>query len=127
MVRALALAIRLMKKIDRVAVGREARYFWQKLRQRRYDYVISARAEYMIAPHIRLTEPERAAVLAEALQSRQLTWEPMETLLNGTKATIQVNKKWAAIVLGGRVLFLKEYPLQSLSSIDIDEQAPAKP
>jgi len=51
-VRGIAMAVRLMKRIDNVAVGPEAHFFWCKLRERRYDRTLPAKVQYMIAPHI---------------------------------------------------------------------------
>ncbi len=69
-VRGIAIAMRLMKRIDDVAVGPETRFFWRKLRERRYDRTMPAKVQYMIAPHIKLSEKERAAVMKEEMKRK---------------------------------------------------------
>jgi len=116
----LAFAMRLMKRIDHVAVGPEASFFWPKLRHRRYDMKLSAHVEYMIAPLIKLTQEERGAVLAEEAQAGTAVWEPMSTKVNGQQVTVLVNKKWAGILVSPQqVMFADNYPLNSLESIEI--------
>ena len=113
-VRGIATAVRLMKRIDDVAVGPEARFFWRKLRERRYDRTLPAKVQYMIAPHVKLSEKERAAVMKEEMQRGKVFWEPV----NGQRAIVPVCKKWAAVHLGDRVVFLDVYPLIALQSIN---------
>jgi hypothetical protein len=131
-VRALALAMRLMKKIDKIAVGHEARFFWPKLRRRRYEPSLSPHVEYVIAPYMKLTPAERGAVLDEEAREGKAVWEPMRTKINGEERIVIVNKKWAGILVApNQVMFLDVYPLNNLESITFDppepENAPADP
>jgi hypothetical protein len=96
-VRGIAMAMRLMKRIDDFAVGPEARFFWRKLRERRYDRTMPAKVQYMIAPHIKLSEKERAAVMKEEMKRGQVIWEPMQTVVNGQQAVVLVHKKWGVV------------------------------
>jgi hypothetical protein len=124
-VRALALAIRLMKKIDRVAVGPEAQFFWPRLRRRRYKLSLSPHVEYVIAPYVKLTAAERGAVLDEEAREGKAVWEPMHTKINGEERTVIVNKKWAGILVApNEVMFLDVYPLINLESINFDQPTP---
>ena len=118
-VRGIVMAVRLMKRVDRIAVGPEARFFWRKLREQRYERMFPPRVQYMIAPHVKLSEKERAAVMNEELQQGKLVWEPMETMLNGQQTTVQACKKWGAVLLSNQVIFLEAYPLNQLGSIEI--------
>ncbi|MGZ5443762.1 MAG: hypothetical protein ACXW5U_17680 [Thermoanaerobaculia bacterium] len=121
-VHAIVMAFRLMKKFDRAAVGPEARFFWQKLRQGRYaeDKKLLPKVAYGIASHIRLEPHERIAVINDELREGRKVWEPMQTLVNGQPATVPVNKKWAVVLLGPQLMVLDVYPLQELKSIDFD-------
>jgi hypothetical protein len=75
-VRAIAMAVRLMKRIDDLAVGPEARFFWSTLRQRRYDRTLRAKVQYMLAPHIKLSAEERAAVMREEMRRGKVFGSP---------------------------------------------------
>jgi hypothetical protein len=121
-VRGIAMAVRLMKRIDGVAVGPEARFFWHKLRERRYERMLLPKVQYMIAPYIKLSEQERAAVINEEFRQGKLVWEPMQTVVNGRQTTVQVCKKWAAVLVDNRVIFLDAYPLNELCSIEVGNQ-----
>ncbi|MGD0288871.1 MAG: hypothetical protein ABSC63_04320 [Candidatus Binataceae bacterium] len=123
-VRGIAMAIRLMKRIDAVAVGPETRFFWRKLRERRYDRTLPPKVQYMLGPLIRLSEQERATVINEEAQQGNSIWEPMETSLDGKPATVPVCKKWAAVILGNQVIFLEQYPLVQLGPIETKTQVP---
>jgi len=72
----------------------------------------------MIAPHIKLSEKERAAVMKEEMRRGKVFWEPMQTVVNGQQAVVPVCKKWAAVLLGDRVIFLDVYPLVALQTIN---------
>lgn len=121
-VRGIAMAVRLMRRIDGVAVGHEARFFWHKLRERRYERMLLPKVQYMIAPYIKLSEQERAAIMNEELRQGKLVWEPMETVVNGRQTTVQVCKKWAAVLVGNGVIFLAAYPLNELRSMEVGSQ-----
>lgn len=49
---ALAKAIRLMKKIDANVMGDNANNQWHKMRKKRYDLTMPARAKYLLIEHI---------------------------------------------------------------------------
>ncbi|HEX9725203.1 MAG TPA: type I restriction-modification system subunit M N-terminal domain-containing protein [Vicinamibacteria bacterium] len=50
LVRAVALALRLMKRIDRRVLGPAAPYSWREARKRRYSFMSPPRAGYMLLP-----------------------------------------------------------------------------
>jgi hypothetical protein len=118
-VRAIAMAVRLMKRIDDLAVGPEARFFWSKLRQRRYDRTMRAKVQYLLTPHIKLSAESRAAVMRDEMRRGKVFWEPMQTLINGQPAVVPVYKKWAAVLLNNGVIFLDVYPLIELQNIQV--------
>lgn len=123
-VHGIVMALRLMKEIDSEAVGPEATFFWRKLRERRYERQLPAKAQYMIGPYIKLSIDERISVMNAELQQGKVVWERMETNLNGQPATLWACKKWGAVVLGSRVLLLDQYPLINLTSIQTDVEDP---
>lgn len=49
---AVAKAIRLMKKVDSEFLGKEALAQWQKMRVKRYDLAMPARAKYLLLPYM---------------------------------------------------------------------------
>jgi len=126
-VRAIAMAIQLMKRIDRAAVGPEARFFWPKLRRRRYQpRKLAPKVAYMIAPLIKLEPHERIAVINEELREGKEVWETIETIINGQPATVPACKKWGVVLLGPQVTVLDVYPLQELKIVDFDTPAQAE-
>ncbi|MNY56600.1 hypothetical protein D3C86_1926950 [compost metagenome] len=51
--KALAKALILMKKIDRVHIGEDSNEQWNKMRKKRYDYSMPAKAGYLLLPYLR--------------------------------------------------------------------------
>ena len=120
LLRAVAMALRLMKRIDRHVLGPEAPYCWREARKRRYDYMSPPRAGYMLIPHLRLSEEDRIRVLKEELREGAEVWSEMPTMIDGHPATVVACRKWGIIVLDGRLVALPEYPLRELANIKIE-------
>src|SRR6266566_6044425 len=60
MVRAVAHALPLIKRIDRHVLGPSAPYLWREVRKRRYQPILSPpRVAYMMVPHFHLTGEDR--------------------------------------------------------------------
>lgn len=55
LLRTICKAIILMKKIDIFFVGQQSKYQWFEIRKQRYFYSISAKADYLLLPYIRVT------------------------------------------------------------------------
>lgn len=53
--RALGMALSLMKKIDLHFHGPDSKYQWYEMRKRRYEYSISGKAKYLLLPHLQVT------------------------------------------------------------------------
>jgi hypothetical protein len=52
LLKAIARALRLMKRIDRIVLGPSAQFCWREARKRRYEFMFSPRAEYMLIPYL---------------------------------------------------------------------------
>jgi hypothetical protein len=117
--RAIAMALRLMKRIDRVVLGPAAAYSWRKGRAKRYDLMNPPRAAYLMMPHIRLTEAERLQVVVQEAAEGRPVWTKLETVVNGQPAVIVASREWGVLHLGDRLLALPDYPIQSLTSLDV--------
>ncbi len=115
---AIAFALRLMKKIDRIVLGPSAPFLWREMRKRRYRLIYPAKASYMLLPYLRLSEKERELIIKKESEEGLDVWSTMETEIDGKMDKVKVCKKWGAVVLGKRLLMLREYPLQSLSRIN---------
>lgn len=48
----IALALRLIKKIDRAVIGPRAPYLWQEMRKRRYKPLAPPKVSYMLLPYL---------------------------------------------------------------------------
>jgi len=119
---AVAMALRIMKKIDRKLLGPSAPFLWRETRKRRYQFLfISPHAAYMLVPYLNLSGYDRIQVLREEIREGFDVWSEMGTTINGQSTKILVCKKWGVILLGDQLLPLNQYPLVSLSSIQLDE------
>ena len=59
LLRGIALAVRLMKKIDLNVIGPAAPSFWEEARKNRYKFFNPPRFLYMILPHLQLSKQDR--------------------------------------------------------------------
>jgi hypothetical protein len=120
LLRAVALALRLIKRIDRHVLGPSAPFLWKEARKRRYEFLSPPRAGYMLVPYLNLSADERIRiVLQEPTEKRTvLTEEP--TTFNGQPATVPACKQWGVIVLGNRLMGLEVYPLINLGSVSTE-------
>lgn len=120
LVRALGMAVRLMKRIDRFVLGPAAPFLWLEARKKRRnrDLVAPARAAYLLLPYLRLSEGIRIHVVMLEQAEGQVVWTEMITTVNGKPASVLANKEWGVLMLGGRYFALPEYPLQRLEAID---------
>ena len=129
MLKGIAMALRLMKTIDRVAIGPAAKYLWPEMRKRRYKLVNPAKAAYLMLPHLNLAPEVRRAVILEEMEEGRAVWSDMTTTMNGKEVTVSACREWGAFLLGGRLIVLEPYPLQALNSIEVpagDEATDAK-
>ena len=115
--RAVALALRLMKRIDRHILGHSAPYVWKEARKRRYTFMSPPRAGYMLIPYLALTGEDRIQILKRELEEGVQVWSEVPTTIDGQPATVLACKRWGIIVLGDRLLALEQYPLVSLGSL----------
>jgi hypothetical protein len=80
LLRAVALALRLMKKIDRHVIGPAAPFLWKEARKRRYEFLSPPHAGYMLIPYLNLTPDERTQIVQQELAENRiaLTEEPQQ-------------------------------------------------
>jgi hypothetical protein len=119
LVRAVALALRLMKRIDRHVLGPAAPYSWREARKRRYAFMAPPRAEYMLVPYLNLPPEDRIKILLQELKEGAEVWTQVPTKINGQPASVLACKKWGIVILGDRLLALEQYPLIELGSIEV--------
>jgi len=119
LLRGVASAMWLMKKIDRVVLGPVSKYLWHEMRTKRYKLMNPAKVAYMLLPYLNLSKDIRARVLMEEVAEGREVWSEMATTIDGHEARVPVSKEWGAILLGGRLIVLDHYPLQQLSSIKL--------
>lgn len=120
-----ALALRLMKKIDQAVLGPAAPYLWRAMRKRRYDLTVPFRVKYMLLPYQALSKEDRAQIVAEEVRSGRIVWTEIATCVNGTEKSVLACRQWGVLLLGDRILPLDQYPLQELHSITVN--APDSP
>ena len=123
LLRAVAMALRLMKQIDRKVLGPSSPYCWREARKRRYTYVSPPRAGYMLVPYMGLSPDDRVKILQEELREGAEAWSEMDTTINGQPAKVLACKKWGIVAIRSRLLVLAQYPLQQLANIQIEPNA----
>jgi hypothetical protein len=119
MLKGIAMALRLMKTIDRIVIGPAAKYLWPEMRKRRYKLMNPAKAAYLMLPHLNLAPEVRRAVILEEMEEGRAVWSDMTTTINGKEVTVSACREWGAFLLGGRLIVLEPYPLQALDSIEV--------
>jgi hypothetical protein len=120
LVAAVAMALRLMKRIDHQVLGPSAKYLWREARKRRYDYISPPRIAYVLLPYLRLSAGDRIRVVADESAAGTEIWSEIPTTINGQPTTITACRKWGVIAIGDRLLALEQYPLQHLERIDFE-------
>lgn len=118
----IAKALRLMKKFDYLHLGPSAKFSWYEMRKKRYEPISPPRVGYLLLPHLRLPNEIRIEVALDEIKEGLSKWEDMPTEINGKKAYVKANKKWGVVLLGNSVLVTREYPLNELKSIEIQEK-----
>jgi hypothetical protein len=61
----------------------------------------------------------RQKVILEEMAEGRPVWSDMSATINGEKITVSACREWGAFLLGGRMIVLPHYPLQSLDDIQI--------
>jgi hypothetical protein len=113
-----ASAFWLMKKIDEIYLGPRAKYLWLESRKRRYKPMYPAKVGYMILPHVWLSNEDRIKIIQEEMQEGREIWKDMPIKINGKDVVIKTYGEFGAIILGGRIVLL-DSPFVELTSIDI--------
>jgi hypothetical protein len=116
-VKGIVLALRLMKKIDKIALGPSAPFLWRERRKRRYVIIAPARVAYMLSPG--LNELDRIKVALLEAKDNKNTWVDMKTMINGNEVLIKACKKWGVVQLHGHLMALPRYPLIEINNIEI--------
>jgi hypothetical protein len=124
LLRGVGHALRLMKKIDRVVLGPSAKYVWPEARKKRYQLMAPASAAYLMVPYMNLSPEIRQKIILEEMSERRQVWSDMSANINGEKVRVSACREWGAFLLGGRMIVLPHYPLQSLNDIQIPAQDP---
>ena len=123
LLKATAMAVRLMKRIDRQVLGPAAPYLWREARKKRYDFNLRPRVSFPLMAHVRLSDADRVAVLQAELDEGFSTLSLLKTKVNGETATVRASKKWGILVLGDRLVPLEVYPLQEVHEITLGPRA----
>lgn len=119
LLRGLASALGLMKKIDRKILGPASRYLWKEARKKRYQPIYPPSISYNLLPYLRLEGVDRIKISLQELQEGFANLEEISTTINGKPHKIRACKPWGVIFLGRRVYALPAYPLQEIKEISI--------
>jgi hypothetical protein len=118
--RAIASAIRVMKRIDRQVLGPSSPYLWRETRKRRYKPILSPpRVAYMMVPHFHLSGEDRIQIIQEEAREGTVVWSEMPTTINGVPTKVLASIKWGVLKFGDRFLALEAYPLLDLAGIQV--------
>jgi hypothetical protein len=97
LVRAIAMALRLIKQMDTARIGPAAPYLWREMRKKRYELLFPGRVAYMLLPHINLEPDAVEQIIKEEEKAGKDVWTEMSTLVNGVPATVRVAKQWGVV------------------------------
>jgi hypothetical protein len=111
----IAKAFQLMKKVDTIHLGSRAKYLWRESRKRRYKPMYPAKVGYMILPHVWLPNEDRIKIIQEEMSAGQDIWKDMPVKINGKDEVIKTYGEFGAIILGGRIVLL-DSPFVELTS-----------
>jgi hypothetical protein len=125
LLRGVSYAVRLMKAIDAIVLGPAAKYLWHETRKKRYALMAPASAMYMMVPYMKLSQEIRQRVIMEEMAAGRQVWSEMTTTINGQETKVSVCREWGALLLGGQIIVLDQYPLQQLKDIKIPPMDPA--
>lgn len=120
LISAIASALVLMKKIDRIALGPAAPYLWREQRKRRYQLIYPPKAAYMLVPYLYLSGEDRLRILVQEIKEGISNWSELPTRVDGLPKTVLANKKWGLVKFGQQIIPLRQYPLQELTSLTTD-------
>jgi hypothetical protein len=127
LVKATAMALRLMKRLDRAALGPAAPFLWREVRKKRYELSGSPRATYMLVPFMRLSDADRIRVVQAEQAEGKVVWSEIETMIDGQPARVLVCKEWGLLWLGNRWVPLAQYPLQKIEAITFGSKEQTQP
>lgn len=125
--RAVALASSIMKKIDRKVLGPGGKYLWHEMKERRYSLMNPPSSAYMLLPYLKLSNETRKKVILEEIAEGRQVWSEKVTKINGREQKVQVCERWGAIILGHEMIVLDRYPLRDISEITFDSKTDATP
>jgi hypothetical protein len=112
--RGVAMALRLMKKIDRAHLGPSSPFLWSEMRRRRYRLSHPASTLYALMPYIKPRDKDRIGIILAEMAAGESVWSDMPTSINGQPAFVRVCRKWGAVLVPDGILLTTEYPLHSI-------------
>jgi len=120
LVKGVAFALKLMKKVDLYFLGPSAKYLWREMRKKRYVPLYPVKSSYLLLPYLRLSAKQRIQILNQEVVSGENVWQEFETMVNGKTATIFASQKWGILRLGKQIEVLENYPIVNLESISFN-------
>jgi hypothetical protein len=127
LMRAVAMAVSLMKRIDRISLGPSAPYLWREARKKRYALMSPPRTAYLLLPYLRLSGDDRIRVVQQELDEGFSSLSVLDTMLNGQPAKVLASKPWGVLVLGDTALPVEHYPLHELKELNFNAEPSACP
>lgn len=115
-----AMALRVMKRIDRSVLGPSAPYLWSEMRKKRYEQMSSLKTGYLLLPYLRLSDQQRIDIIKQESAEGKEVWVDMPTKIDGIEVKVKACKEWGVVLLGERTIVLEQYPLQSISDISFN-------
>ncbi len=79
----------------------------------------------MMVPYMNLSQEIRQRVIIEEMTAGRQVWSEMTTTVDGRETKVSVCREWGAILLGGQMIVLDQYPLQELKDIKLPPMDPA--
>jgi hypothetical protein len=114
-----ALAVKLMIKIDKIYLGPSAIYLWRETLKKKDKPMVPLSVNFMLLPHMKLSIETRKIIIKEEMQAGYKIWECVKAKVNGVERDVIICKKWGAILMRpNEAMVFDDYPLLELHAID---------
>lgn len=115
----LALAVKLMIKIDNEFLGPSAIYLWREVLKNKDAPMRPLHTNFMLLPYMNLNQKTRGIIIRKEMKAGLPVWETVKAKVNGVERDVIICKKWGAILMDPHSFMVcDKYPLQELHEIN---------
>ena len=110
-----ALAVKVMVKIDKVFLGPSAIYLWRESLKKKSIPMRPLNVNFMLLPYMNLSIETRKIMIKEEMKAGYKIWETVRAKVDGVERDVIICKKWGAILIKpNEAMVFDDYPLLEL-------------